>query len=343
MQWPGETLLGRMWETVTEKGIGGLFKPWQLKREGRAAIDVRRHELLAMAQAEKEAEAIKLGLKEYGTDGRIRALASDATDPPEPIQPLLVERHDYNPFESLKLEVSERMFAESVRCEANVSNALLSAAFELETDSSPPPIEKPNDDWLYRWRDAASEVSAEEIQDLWGRLLVGEIKAPGTYSLRTLDFLRNISKDEAGVIASLAPFVIADRLFRASTELLEEAGIGFEQLMQLQDLSILNAVESLNVNVTLGSIAKDSFNSVLVSRGRALVLTHVAPGKTLDLGIYAISRIGLEILSLVSSKPHEGNLRLIGLMIKEQGFDVELVDCLDISGDIIKYKRGEKL
>ena len=38
MTWPGEGLLIKLWETLAEKGIGGLLKPWQMKREAFAQI-----------------------------------------------------------------------------------------------------------------------------------------------------------------------------------------------------------------------------------------------------------------------------------------------------------------
>ncbi|MEW6673943.1 MAG: hypothetical protein AB1427_19795 [Thermodesulfobacteriota bacterium] len=56
MEWPGEQLLIKMWETHSEKGIGSLLRPWQIKREGFAHIELRRAELIALAQAEKDAE-----------------------------------------------------------------------------------------------------------------------------------------------------------------------------------------------------------------------------------------------------------------------------------------------
>ena len=41
MEFPGEKLVIRLWETVTEKGIGSWLRPWQNRREGRAQIDVQ--------------------------------------------------------------------------------------------------------------------------------------------------------------------------------------------------------------------------------------------------------------------------------------------------------------
>ena len=61
MDFPGEQLVIKLWETVAEKGIGSLFKPWQMRREGRASIDLKREELLVIAQAERDADLIRRG------------------------------------------------------------------------------------------------------------------------------------------------------------------------------------------------------------------------------------------------------------------------------------------
>ena len=52
MKAPGEELVIRLWETLVERGIGGLLRPWQIRREGMARLDVRRQEVLMLAAAE---------------------------------------------------------------------------------------------------------------------------------------------------------------------------------------------------------------------------------------------------------------------------------------------------
>ena len=47
---PGERLLIKIWQTVTDRGIGGLLSPWQIKREGKAHADVRRYEIQTLAK-----------------------------------------------------------------------------------------------------------------------------------------------------------------------------------------------------------------------------------------------------------------------------------------------------
>ena len=52
-------------------------------------------------------------------------------------------------------------------------------------------------DWFIRYYEASGNISDEEMQLLWAEILAGEIEKPSSYSLRTLDVLRNMSKEEA--------------------------------------------------------------------------------------------------------------------------------------------------
>lgn len=55
-------------------------------------------------------------------------------------------------------------------------------------------------DWFVRFFEDAGKISDEDMQDLWAKVLAGEIKQPGSFSLRTLDTLKNLSKDEAEIL-----------------------------------------------------------------------------------------------------------------------------------------------
>lgn len=142
---PGEKLTIKLWETLTEKGIGSLLRPWQMRREGRAAIDIRCEEIVRLAQAERDAEAITRGeyrlengsgpklipCNEIGTESGTRPaspLASDAT----------------------LAEIAQQVnVADTIRREVNVAKAILHAEAELESDPQEPPAEKIDDDWLF--------------------------------------------------------------------------------------------------------------------------------------------------------------------------------------------------
>lgn len=52
-------------------------------------------------------------------------------------------------------------------------------------------------DWFIRFYEAVGNISDEAMQDLWAKILAGEISRPSSYSLKTIDVLKNMSKKDA--------------------------------------------------------------------------------------------------------------------------------------------------
>lgn len=331
MDWPGEKLVIRLWETVADKGIGSLLKPWQIRREGRAHIDVRREELLLLAQAEKDAEAIRTGEVRLLSDGKVvegtLSQTSAVERGPTPSVPLLP---------SIAQIAVEAVAAEALRKEINVGRALVQAEAELSGDPQEPPPKKPDDDWLFRWRDSASAVSNTELQQLWGRVLAGEVKAPGQFSLRTLEFLRNISQEEARAIEKLGKACLGDVIYRNDT-LLQGVGIDFTFLLSMQDLGIVSGVESIGIEMTLKTRRPGSYIQLLFGRDRALLITHVDDTKVLKIPIYQVTTIGQQVLKLGATEPDMTLLTGVGDEICKQGFDVAIARYTVVDENSVRY------
>ena len=232
-----------------------------------------------------------------------------------------------------------------MRAEVNASKALLSAEAGLEDDPQTPPDRKVNDDWLFRWRDAASTVSSEELQTLWGRVIAGEIKSPGSFSLRTLEFLKNLSHEEALQIAKVSPFVINGRvIFRGNKQLLGESeGITFGFLLHLQNLGIVSGVESVGLASKLPSSTTEKFKHVLVSYNRVLIVTHENASKEISLKVYTLTLLGQQILKLGSFEAHEIYLRSVGQAICRQGFKVHIARWEQVTEKAGRYFEPEEI
>ena len=63
-------------------------------------------------------------------------------------------------------------------------------------------------DWFARWRREAMVIGHEEMQRLWGRILVDEAKNPESVSYRTLDVLKNLTKHEAELFIKIGRWAI---------------------------------------------------------------------------------------------------------------------------------------
>lgn len=336
MDFPGEKLVIKLWETLTEKGVGSLLSPWQVGREGRARNEVRRNEILMLAQAEADAADIRSGKKHLRDDGMLLPvspahIASDINDRIEPTLGL-----------AKAIEYGNRTAdTAAARSEINATKAILFAEEQLVIDEQSPPDRNVDEDWLYTWREHAGKVSAEDLQRLWGSVLAGEVKAPGKYSIRTLEFLKTLSKVEAETISKLARYVIDGCIARNQNGQLEANGLPFAKLLEMQDLGVISGVEALGLTQTYRSVLPNKFLRALVSHNKALIVEHEDPNKTVVLEIYTLTAVGRETLGLGSFEPDIDYLRLIGKQFVEQGFTVAIADWQFISPTEGRYFNGQ--
>lgn len=315
--WPGENLLIKMWESIVDKGIGSLLAPWQRRREGLAQIEIRRHEVLALTQMEHNANEIRAGAKRLAVDENL-------VYPPEGQS--IVETSQIIEGKALVTALmqsaSNNLVADQVRREINVTKAVLHAEEQLQNDTQNPTDRRIDDDWLYRWREHASEVSNGELQKLWGRVLAGEVKSPGSFALRTLDFFRNLTQEEATSISRLSQFALAgEAICRVSDALMESLGLSFGFILEMRDLGVLVPSDA---QVIWNSLVSDKFHRGLVSHDRVLICEHAEPQKTIKLACYRLSSIGREIQKLGVFASNEQYLRKVGELICEQGFTVKI-------------------
>lgn len=337
MDYPGEKLLTRLWETLAEKGIGSLFAPWQARRMGRAQIETRREELLALAQAEKDAEGIRAGQLTYQGGEVIPTSDPEGRHLPDGrIEPVL-------DASALVLKVRENQLKDEIRKEVNVAKAISRAEEILEYDEQKPPDSSVNEDWLYSWRDYAGKVSSEELQDLWGRVLAGEVKNPGSYSLRTLEFLKGISKSEAEIISRVAKFVIDGLIVRKKEEFLERQGVRFSDLLFLQELGVLSGVESIGLTTKFSSRADDKYLQYLFAQDKVIILEGEDAGHVVQLSVYLVTSIGKEILRLASFSVDSDYLESVAKGLVSDKVSVKVADWIQETANYGRYSNERRI
>ena len=85
---------------------------------------------------------------------------------------------------------------ETERLVTNTVNAILKA--DSVVDWSKVDLSQFNPEFRRRWISEASNVSDETLQDLWARLLAGELESPGSVSNDTMSIARDLTKERAG-------------------------------------------------------------------------------------------------------------------------------------------------
>ena len=85
--------------------------------------------------------------------------------------------------------------------QANIVSVVREAAAELGDKEVPD--HEPDPDWTARFFNEVQDVSSEEMQALWGRVLAGQVRKPGTTSMRTLGILKDIDVTTAQLFSRL--------------------------------------------------------------------------------------------------------------------------------------------
>lgn len=333
MQWPGEKLLEKLWDSIADKGIGNLLKPWQMRREGTAAAEIKRLTMLSEAQAEVDAAAIKSGAKVFLLNGTL----TDQTCVPVIVDVLGSDERCAPISLAEAAAISNRTDErESIRRAISASKAVAYAESELAQDAQAPSPQPLSDDWLFRWRDNASSVSSDELQSLWGKVLAGEVKHPGSFSLRTLEFLRNLSREDAVLIEKAAPYVVSDVIFRPENENDKVGELSFSDFLELQDLGILSGVDALGMMNKYSSMQVGNFVQPLKSYGSLILVTHSDEKMTFSLPIYSVTKIGQEVLRLGWKRANESYLHSLAERIKRMNFQTSVGTYIDIGGGMIQ-------
>ena len=290
MNAPGEQLLIMLWETIADKGIGSLLKPWQKRREGKAEIEIKRQELLVLAQTESDANLIRQGHSRLLPDGTITEIKLLETEDEKLSLPYIANVANKNSL------------ADAIRKEVNLSKTIIYAENELINDSQIPSDNKVSEDWLFRWKQFASKSSDEQIQQLWAKILAGEIKKPGKSSYRMLDFFDKLSKQEIEDISKVFSLTMINnnlivRGTKSDTSFLVTSKLDKDFFEKMGELGIVSQSTAGVMNITT-TFDFSKFNPFhLEYNGFVLLVKKSDTLKDDKLSViyYSLSKLGQEL------------------------------------------------
>ena len=107
-------------------------------------------------------------------------------------------------YEAMEIlsRASKRFALEQYNKQINLENIIVKTRDELTGKKvSDEPVDK---DWASRFMYIAQDVSREDMQKLLSKILAEEIKKPNTFSLKTLDFVKNLSKGDLILFKKIA-------------------------------------------------------------------------------------------------------------------------------------------
>lgn len=319
---------------IVSKSVGRISKPYFDKKdvetkayEIKKIAEARAEEMKIIATAVKENHLLTGGI-EY-KDEKVSISSPKETEKSLPI--------DINP--SMEERTENRLNFQEAKRQFNIENVTAIAAEELKDE--PPITDEPLDeDWTTRFFRIVEDVSNEEMQALWGRILAGEIKQPNSYSLRTLDLIRNLSKTEAEVFMKVAKFAIMvnnqNFLFKGKNEKLlsEKYDISYSDTALLTEIGLIQPGTFVNFQIAQASVEQQK----IFIAGNMIVIVKIQPNTPMiSMPVDVFSTAGNELLKLIKSDPPFEYVEVIAKSIKSDKIDVKHAKFIRWEGNSIRH------
>jgi len=178
---------------------------------------------------------------------------------------------------------------------------------------------RPDLDWFNRYITLAENVSNKTMQDLWAKILSGELSRPGLYSLKALKVFRDMSIVDAKLLAKACSLAVKDQskkniriisgayqqpgllnFFNKDRQQhinLSHFGLNYADILSLADNNLIFKQESESSMMASGETLSFYYN------GSPLKLS--CKKANIAIQFYKFTPIGTELANLIADKPNE--------------------------------------
>ncbi|WP_375471607.1 DUF2806 domain-containing protein [uncultured Nostoc sp.] len=293
--------LKRLIEVMAE-GFGAVSRPYLIKKNAEA----KAYEIRVISEAMAESRKL-LGGADY-EDGKVKMMGSSET--PSPIL-------------SLPERAANRSEYQELRKQQNIESVCANAAEEL-ANKSEIPEQKPEPEWINHFFDIAEKISTEDLQYWWGKILAGEITKPGSFSLRTLEILKNLSRQEAENFVELGKYVLSDKnkaFYLDPKEYIfkKDNTIGFSEILDLREAGLINDSDFLGFSFeasTSGSTSNLLYSSLI------LLFEREKDTPKIENKVGVLTKAGTELLKLISVQPDMEYIEFVAQKFKREGMKI---------------------
>ena len=321
---------------IVSNSVGKISKSYFDKKD----VDTKAYEIEKLAEARaKEMKIISAAVNEnYQLTGGIEYIEEKIAIC-SPKEPLTEKQQAFLINASLKERMQERTNFQEAKKQLNIENVTAFAAEELRNE--PPITDEPLDeDWTTRFFRFIEDVSNEEMQALWGKILAGEIKQPKSYSLRTLELIRNLCQNDADVFMKVAKFAIkSDKsyyLYKGNNEdkLKSEFDINYKDMALLTEIGLIQP--GTFVHQQFLQQPTDS-ERILIAGNVILFIKIKANTPTIMMPVNVFSNAGNELMKLINPAPPMNYLSYLANSIKNENVEVQYANVLSIDEENIKH------
>ncbi|WP_051054233.1 DUF2806 domain-containing protein [Fibrella aestuarina] len=206
---------------------------------------------------------------------------------------------------------AQRLVQQEVKRQQNIEAVAEKAYAYLPEAVSEEPV---SPDWRTRFFNHVQDVSEKDMQDLWARILATEIAKPKSASIRLLDVLSTMSREEAIVFERMCALATQHRfVYQMNNRDLSRFGINYSDIMLLGELKLVHSSETTvqfdQRSDTIGP--NGTFEGVLIPLGNkacTITRTNGSSLQAIQFINHAFTKAGEELCAIINVELNQAYL-----------------------------------
>lgn len=176
--------------------------------------------------------------------------------------------------------------------------------------------EEVSEDWALRFFDISKNIRDEDMKNLWSAILADEIIKPGSYSLRSLETLKNMNRKDAELFMKICNITLDSTIIPYSNEMLKKYDIKFIDIVYLEELNLLQRSMSYYIE-------PNDTTFIMFGDKRCIIIKNISSTKV-NIDVLKLTNVGKEIYKLTNPTFDLKNLKEIGKGIQHLNNQLEV-------------------
>lgn len=203
---------------------------------------------------------------------------------------------DISDYEALAKRAGRRIAYQEVVKQENIET-IVDTAYDSLRDVHEIADGEISREWMHRFIDAAGDISTEELQKIWSKVLAGEVVEPSSFSLRTLECLRNLDVSDAKLFEQLCNLVISNRFVINDDDFLRRHGMPYDFILRLDESGLVNSSGTISLNRDISEEYE-----LLIDFGEYILMGKAEEERQFSLQQFPLTAAGRELSVIVDCK-----------------------------------------
>jgi uncharacterized repeat protein (TIGR03899 family) len=168
--------------------------------------------------------------------------------------------------QALLKRAAHRLAIQEVHRQKNIETIIKKGVESLPENVSSKAVDP---DWISRFFDECKDVSNEDLQKIWGRILAGEVAEPGSCSRKTLAILKDLSQEDAESFIKFCSYVWVressvylreedkynDEYYFMPIDIvdlerfLDKCGMSYNECLHLESLGLIHCKKDISIDL----------------------------------------------------------------------------------------------